>query len=372
VGSRLKVFLIPAQAEGHGPAIYAVAVRDPLQGECPIFHVFEPLEPHAHENTVERAQALREAAQVAYARLQRLDPASPVTLLASLERSLHNVFFLDEPRFEPRKMQAPERDQAPPRRCWPLQDTSLPELKPALERAREDWLRRLEGAEPLENEGLPDAAPLLASAARRKKLLLHVCCGPDAAGVLHTLKRDFDLVAFWYDPNIQPREEHDLRLAAFLKVAEIEGVPALVGEYDEERFLAAIKGLEHTPEKGAKCSNCYDLRLDRAAQEAKAQGCELFATTLAISPHKVQEKLVAFGQIAEKRHGVAYYHRDFKKGEGFNRSVELTREHGIYRQDYCGCLYSLHEGGPKARAKAVELGLAPKDIKLDVAAYEGG
>ena len=193
--------------------------------------------------------------------------------------------------------------------------------------------------------------------APREKLLLHVCCGPDAAGVLGQLKREFDLVAFWYDPNIQPREEHDLRLDAFLKVASLEGVPAIVGEYDLEHFYARIRGLEHTPEQGAKCSHCYDLRLERAAVEAKSRGCDLYATTLAISPHKVQEKLVAFGELNQKKYGVPYFHRNFMKDDGFKDSVAYTREHEIYRQDYCGCWFSLHEGGPAAQAYAERKGL---------------
>lgn len=192
---------------------------------------------------------------------------------------------------------------------------------------------------------------------RKKKILLHVCCGPDAAGVINQLKRDFDVLCFWYDPNIQPAEEHDKRLEAFKQVAEIEDVPYIVGEYDVDNFLERIKGLEHTPEQGAKCSNCYDMRLERSVVEAKNQNCDLYATTLAISPHKVQQKLIAFGQLNEKRYGIPYYHKNFMRDEGFKKSVEYTREYNIYRQDYCGCIFSLHEGGPEARKKARELGV---------------
>lgn len=192
---------------------------------------------------------------------------------------------------------------------------------------------------------------------RRKKLLLHVCCGPDAAGVIEQLKRDYDVVGFWYDPNIQPREEYDLRLDAFEKVAQIEDIPYVVGEYDVDRFLDGIKGLEHTPEQGAKCSVCYDMRLERAAVEAKKLGCDLYTTTLAISPHKVQEKLKNFGLLNEKKYGIPYMARNFMKEDGFKDSVEYSEQHHIYRQDYCGCIYSLHEGGPQARSTARSLGL---------------
>jgi predicted adenine nucleotide alpha hydrolase (AANH) superfamily ATPase len=214
----------------------------------------------------------------------------------------------------------------------------------------------------------PQLAPTWHELTRRKKMLLHVCCGPDAAGVIEQLKRDFDLVAFWYDPNIQPREEHDKRLAAFLRVAELEDVPAIVGEYDAENFLQSIRGLEHTPEQGAKCSVCYDLRLERAAIEAQRQGCDLYTTTLAISPHKVQEKLRNFGAVNEKRHGIPYYARNFMKDDGFKDSVAYTREHDIFRQNYCGCWFSLFEGGRTARAFAAQLGLDAETLRRQASA----
>ena len=217
----------------------------------------------------------------------------------------------------------------------------------------------------------PQLAPTWHELTRRKKMLLHVCCGPDAAGVIEQLKRDFDLVAFWYDPNIQPREEHDKRLAAFLRVAELEDVPAIVGEYDAENFLQSIRGLEHTPEQGAKCSVCYDLRLERAAIEAKRQGCDLYTTTLAISPHKVQEKLRNFGTVNEKRHGIPYYARNFMKDDGFKDSVAYTREHGIFRQNYCGCWFSLFEGGRTAREFATQLGLDAETLRQASAGGQG-
>jgi predicted adenine nucleotide alpha hydrolase (AANH) superfamily ATPase len=197
----------------------------------------------------------------------------------------------------------------------------------------------------------------------KKKILLHVCCGPDAAGVIGQLKRDYEVTCFWYDPNIQPREEHDKRRDAFLKVAEIENVKAILGEYDVENFYDQIEGLEHTPEQGAKCSQCYDLRLERAAVEAKNNHCDVYTTTLAISPHKVQEKLSRFGELNQKKYGVPYLTRNFMKDEGFKKSVEYTRDFKIYRQDYCGCYFSLPEGGKAAREMAETLGISHADMK---------
>jgi len=195
---------------------------------------------------------------------------------------------------------------------------------------------------------------------QKPKLLLHICCGPDAGGVISQLKNDFDLHAFWYDPNIQPKEEYDLRLDAFKKVAEIEEVPYTIGEYDVDRFFEKIKGLEHTPEQGAKCSQCYDMRLERSAIEAKNLNCEAFCSTLAISPHKVQKKLQVFGELAAKKHGVPYYTRNFMKEDGFKNSIDYSNENKIYRQDYCGCYFSLYQGGTKAKRMAKELGYLPK------------
>ncbi|MBS1982700.1 MAG: epoxyqueuosine reductase QueH [Bdellovibrionales bacterium] len=209
----------------------------------------------------------------------------------------------------------------------------------------------------------PELAPTWHEITRRKKLLLHVCCGPDAGGVIAQLKRDFDVVGFWYDPNIQPKDEHDKRQAAFEQVAQIEGIPAVIGEYDVEHFLHSIRSLEHTPEQGAKCSKCYDLRLERAAVEAQRQGCDLYTTTLAISPHKVQEKLRAFGELNERKYGIPYLARNFMKDDGFKDSLSYSREHGVYRQDYCGCWFSLFEGGPQARKTAAELGLTQSQLE---------
>lgn len=209
----------------------------------------------------------------------------------------------------------------------------------------------------------PEVALAHAEFSRKKRMLLHVCCGPDVAGVIPQLKDEFELTCFWYDPNIQPRAEHDKRLEAFLKVMEIEQLPVIIGEYDVEHFYDKIEGLEHTPEKGAKCSPCYDMRLARAAQEAARGNFDSYSTTLAISPHKVQEKLKNFGLLNFKKYGVPYYARNFSIEEGFKQSVEYTTQHNIYRQDYCGCYFSLAEGGPQAQRLAAELGLTKNPSK---------
>jgi predicted adenine nucleotide alpha hydrolase (AANH) superfamily ATPase len=194
----------------------------------------------------------------------------------------------------------------------------------------------------------------------KENILLHVCCGPDAAGVIDQLRDDFNVLAFWYDPNIQPRTEYDLRLKAFEEVARIKNIPTIIGDYDVDKFLATIRGLEYSPEKGAKCSKCYDMRLERSAVEALRQHCTVFTTTLAMSPKKVQEKLRVFGELAAAKHGLSYLAKNFMKDDGYRESTRFTHAHNIYRQDYCGCYYSLNDGGPRAQELARSLGYDAK------------
>lgn len=208
----------------------------------------------------------------------------------------------------------------------------------------------------------PEVTKIIKEADRKKKILVHVCCGPDAAGVVDQLKAEYEVICFWYDPNIQPRSEYDLRLDAFRKVARLKDVPTVIGEYDVDNFLEKIKGLEHTPEQGAKCSLCYDLRLERSAHEAKKLGCDIFTTTLAISPHKVQQKLKTFGDLMAKKYDIPYLARNFMKDDGFKESVKFTHDNEIYRQDYCGCWFSLYEGGSNAKEMAHKYGLSREGI----------
>nr|MDD3720601.1 ribonuclease HII [Candidatus Gracilibacteria bacterium] len=175
---------------------------------------------------------------------------------------------------------------------------------------------------------------------KKEKLLLHICCGPDATVPILDLKDKYDITCFWYDPNIQPKSEYNKRLKAFKKVCEIEGVPYIEGEYDVENFFYNIKGLEHTPEKGDKCTNCYDMRLERASREAKKLGIKYWTTTLNISPHKDLEKLFTIGDKYSLKENLEFLKIAFRKNDGFKRSVEYTKKHNIYRQNYCGCIYS--------------------------------
>ena len=185
---------------------------------------------------------------------------------------------------------------------------------------------------------------ITASLSGRPRLLLHSCCGPCSSYVLEYLTRYFEVFLSYYNPNIQPRAEYDLRLENQLKVLErIPGVTLVPCGYDGGAYDGAVRGLEDEPEGGARCTECFKLRLDFAAREAKRLGCDYFATTLTVSPHKDAQRINAIGEALAGKYGVKWLPGDFKKRDGYKRSIELSREFGLYRQDYCGCLYSKTE-----------------------------
>ena len=175
----------------------------------------------------------------------------------------------------------------------------------------------------------------------RPKLLLHSCCGPCSSYVLEYLTQYFEVYLSYYNPNIQPREEYELRLLNQKKVLErIPGVTLVECGYDGEAYEKAAEGLENEPEGGARCTECFRLRLDFAAREAKRLGCDYCCTTLTVSPHKDAQRINALGKELCERCGVKWLPGDFKKRNGYKRSIELSREFDLYRQNYCGCLYS--------------------------------
>lgn len=175
----------------------------------------------------------------------------------------------------------------------------------------------------------------------RPTLLLHSCCGPCSSYVLEYLTQYFDVFLSYYNPNIQPRAEYDLRLENQRRVLErIPGVTLVECGYDGEAYDEAVIGLEREREGGARCTECFRLRLEYAAREAKRLGCNYCCTTLTVSPHKDAQRINALGREICAKYGVEWLPGDFKKRNGYKRSIELSREFGLYRQDYCGCLYS--------------------------------
>ena len=176
----------------------------------------------------------------------------------------------------------------------------------------------------------------------RKKLLLQCCCGPCSGYVLEYLTKYFDIAVLFYNPNIQPREEYEKRLFWMREVLSKypESVKIIECAYDGDKFVSAAKGLEKEPEGGERCTECFRLRLRETARFAKFEGFDYFCTTLSVSPHKDEMRLNDIGLELEKEFGVKWLPSDFKKRDGYKRSTQLAREYGLYRQDYCGCLFS--------------------------------
>jgi len=178
------------------------------------------------------------------------------------------------------------------------------------------------------------------------RLLLHCCCGPCATAVIERLREGHDIALYWFNPNIQPEDEFARRLEAMRALAEAVGLPLHIEEGGEEEWERAVAGLEAEPEGGARCDVCYRLRLEHAAAKARELGCEAIAATLSISPHKEAERINRAGVVATQSANIGeprlrFLAADYKSAGGFQRSVELAKQFGLYRQRYCGCRFSL-------------------------------
>ncbi|MDD2559228.1 MAG: epoxyqueuosine reductase QueH [Bacteroidales bacterium] len=176
-------------------------------------------------------------------------------------------------------------------------------------------------------------------------LLLHVCCAPCSSYVLEYLSDYFNITLYFYNPNIFPREEYCMRLRELKKfVQEFKSKNLLIIEeanYDPSEFYREISGLEKEKEGGSRCKKCYALRLEEAAGKAAEKSLDYFTTTLSISPLKNAQIINDLGEVYEKKYGVRYLYADFKKQEGYKRSIILSKQYGLYRQDYCGCEFSM-------------------------------
>ena len=179
-------------------------------------------------------------------------------------------------------------------------------------------------------------------------LLLHACCAPCSSSVLERVCGDFAVTVFYFNPNISPKEEYDKRveeekkLLSIMNAGDLVRVPIalLEGEYCPERFFEMAKGLENAPERGERCLKCYDLRLRETARVAKERGFDYFTTTLTLSPLKDAAALNTIGFACGKDYDVSFLPSDFKKKNGYLRSIELSKEYDLYRQDFCGCVFS--------------------------------
>jgi len=187
---------------------------------------------------------------------------------------------------------------------------------------------------------------------RRKNLLLHVCCAPCSTYPLTVLREDYDVTAYFYNPNIHPKREWKMRrdeLADFLDRWEI---PLIIEEYDAARWFRLIKGFEDEPEGGRRCEICFKMRLEKTAEIAARRGFDLFTTTLSVSPHKNAKLINELGKEAAKEFGSEFYDADFKKKNGFKISVEISKKEELYRQNYCGCIYSQWEAEERRKRRA--------------------
>lgn len=179
------------------------------------------------------------------------------------------------------------------------------------------------------------------------KLLLHSCCAPCSSYVLEYLSQYFDITVFYYNPNIYPPEEYAHRVDELQRLIRempmTHPVRFVERGYDPQEFYDAVRGLESVPEGGERCFACYRLRLERTAQLAEELGADYFTTTLSISPYKNSAKLNEIAEELGSVYSLAALPSDFKKRNGYKRSIELSHEYGLYRQDYCGCVFSKRE-----------------------------
>ncbi len=178
----------------------------------------------------------------------------------------------------------------------------------------------------------------------KKTLLLHSCCGPCSTACIERLKNFFDVTIYYYNPNIYPQEEFEKRLFNQKKVIEyFKDIKIVSPTYDEYEYLKTIKGLENEKEGGKRCDECFKLRLKETALYAKLHGYDYFGTTLTVSSHKNEQHINQIGKEIEEETKVNFLYSDFKKHDGYKRSIDLSKEINLYRQNYCGCRFSIRK-----------------------------
>ena len=185
----------------------------------------------------------------------------------------------------------------------------------------------------------------LSSLTGKKKLLLHSCCAPCSSHVITYLTSYFDITILYYNPNISPKSEYDKRkqeqIRLIKKIDRVNNIDIIDCDYDNDLYEEKIHGLENEPERGKRCTVCFDLRLDKTAKMAKELGYDYFCTTLTVSPYKNSKLINEVGLEKEKKYNIKWLYSDFKKENGYKDSIELSKKYNLYRQDYCGCKYSV-------------------------------
>ncbi|MDD5040246.1 MAG: epoxyqueuosine reductase QueH [Patescibacteria group bacterium] len=181
----------------------------------------------------------------------------------------------------------------------------------------------------------------------KQKLLIHICCATCAAYVLEQLRERFDVTAYYYNPNIYPESEYNIRRDEAHEYCKRNGFSWVEEAPDQTKWHQTVKGHEHDPERGNRCTICYRIRLEKTANYAQQHGFQCFGTDLTISPHKDAKRLNAIGKELEAEYSIKYLEADFKKADGFKKAIELSRKECFYRQHYCGCIYSFRSQGPR-------------------------
>jgi predicted adenine nucleotide alpha hydrolase (AANH) superfamily ATPase len=175
---------------------------------------------------------------------------------------------------------------------------------------------------------------------KKPRILLHICCAGCGAYVGQLLKENYSVTLFFYNPNIFPKSEYDLRLEEVNKIAAKYGLPLIIEDYDHNEWLKKISGFESEPEKGGRCEICYRDRLQKTAKAAQKNNFDYFTTTLTVSPHKLARSIINIGLNLSASYGIKFLDEDFKKQDGFKKAGVLSRELNLYRQNYCGCEFS--------------------------------
>lgn len=177
-----------------------------------------------------------------------------------------------------------------------------------------------------------------------KKLLLHSCCAPCSSHVISFLTKYFDITILYYNPNISPRSEYEKRKQEQIKLLDMietkNKLDYIDCDYDNDLYNEKVKGYESCKERGERCTICFNLRLQKTALLAKKNNYDYFCTTLSVSPYKNSKLINEIGEKLEKEYNVKWLYSDFKKDNGYKNSIELSKKYGLYRQDYCGCIYS--------------------------------
>lgn len=177
-----------------------------------------------------------------------------------------------------------------------------------------------------------------------KKILLHACCGICSGYPISLLKdMGYSVVVYFYNPNIYPQEEYQKRLDAETKLCTHFGCNLIIGEYETEVYYNFVAGLENEPEKGLRCDKCFELRLRKTAQKCVELGINEFTTSMVISPHKNYEKLTKIGKDIAQEYNLQYFSLNFRKNDGFLKTNQISKDLGLYRQNYCGCKFALNK-----------------------------